>query len=474
MAGRKQILSVDSDARGLDVVDARTGSKLGRTPVFLELPRASSHWLALKAPDGGVRELPISCDYRWRGSLLANAPLGLFALAHPAAGVAAFVAGGVTDLVVGTAFDCPMQLSAHAPEPVPSAPETTALSTKEMRPECVRAIVLPVPDLDERIGKIAAKKWKVRFLAAPGCHELADERQAAQFFLMREDDHVGLGEGEPSNRAAVNELGFRARATHAAELRIDEPVPGTLRVRPVLHDLHSLAQVEEAPYDVVLAEEADAPHNAVSRKAGELVKLLPNSLSFAVADKRFSFESKPGWRLISDTATASVLPSLLANWSVAWIEPPGNHGPWSAGIDLAPTFVATYNERRLTVQKDGDEGPRAFDARVVHALLVFDAKMTFHTPAGVVGFAAGMGAGGAWHWKNSEFKAWSFRPYAHARLDYTAFVNERLFLQVALNTFGSPAPHVDAEGWSLSEVRETSLTLGYRLPELRSWARNLF
>jgi hypothetical protein len=483
MAGRKQVVSIDSDVRGLDVVDVRSGRALGKTPLFLELPRASSHWFVLKAQDGGVRELPVPCRYRWRGSLLANAPLGLLALAHPAAGVAAFVAGGATDLVVGSAFDCPMQLTAHAPEPRRPLPEAVpepvpepASGVAPPAPDrtCPRAIVLPVPGLDERIGKIAANKWKVRFLAAESCRELADERRSAQFFLLREDDRVGLGEGEPTNRAAINELGLRSGATHAAELRVDEPAPGRLRVRPVLHDLHSLARVEEEPYEVLLAEEPDAPHNAVTRKAGELVKLLPNSVSFAVSDKRFAFAPKPGWRLLSDAPTGSVVPSLLANWSVAWVEPPGSHGPWSAGIDLAPTFVATYNERRLTVQRDGAEGPGAFDTQVVHAVLVFDAKMTFHTPAGVVGFAAGMGAGAAWHWKDAGFKDWTFRPYAHARLDYTAFVNERLFLQVALNTLGSPSPHVVGEGWTLSELRETSLTLGYRLPELRSWARNLF
>lgn len=466
LAGRRQYLSIDSSPRGLEVLDPEDHRKvLGTTPLFVRLRRDTSHDLRLRAPAGTEWTTPMSCGFRWRGALLGNLPMTLLGGSLPGA-LVMYGVGNAVDLATGAAWACPPRFHVDAAWTArPDAPPPV--------PACPALVAVPPRADDQKLSDLVAARWKARLVAAGTCATFADEERVQDFYRRYNVTHDTPFEPAQADPERLNELGFLTGATHAVVLRTTGD-DRFVKVTPVRYDLHTLAEAREPAFDLDLDAEPGLTRSGALAVVARYLRLLPNSVAFSAAQKSFDFQAVATTRLVGDQPTKSVLPSVLSNWTVAWVEHPDRHGAWDATFGLSPTLAFGYNARLLSLT-DADGGrPRTLAASIVHGVVLYDASVGLHTPLGAFGMAAGAGAGGAWLWEDGRFRSWTFGAFANARVDYTAFVSENLFLQVAYDAYQSRLPHVVGNGYSLVTFQAASVTVGCYLPQLRSVVRGLF
>lgn len=456
LGGTRQVVSIDSEPRGLEVLDQHH-QVVGRTPLCLPLKRQRAHTFVLRAADHSSSPSRVHCDYRWKGSLLANAPAALLGVT-PACMLPAWGAAAGVDLATGAAWSCPDAI--HFP---------TSLKTDPVEGCPLYAVALPRHE-DVEIARLVAQTWADRQTARDGCGKVVPLDEVEVLLERFGIDHATGLDVARVDRAWLNELGHRTGATHLVVLPLP-PDRQRLTMTPGIYDLHSLkVQADEALE--VDTSKVTSRHPAW-RWIVRHVRLLPNAVSFSPSLKSFEFVGRGDTdAAITDMPAASVLPSVIGNWTVGYIEHPARYGTWGVSGGLGPGAYFGYNSRVLGLPRGGEVS--LVEVTAVHLIALYSGSVSLHTPVGAFTGALGLGAGGALHWDGDEYRGLGVRSYGYAELAWTAFVTEQLFVRVTGTVFQPSSPELVSSGYALSSWQQMSITFGWHLAGLRSRVRSWF
>lgn len=457
LGGTRQYVSIDSEPRGLKLEHVDDGVELGQTPVFLHLKRRHDHVLSVRVADESPRQARLQCDYRWQGSGLGNLVLAAAGVTPPGALLLWGTAVGV-DLATGAAWACPDTLTIHTDKPAPEL-ETCA----------VYAVASPKHD-DVSAAELVVKRWTSRLVRSKTCARVAPQQEVNELLSRFGFDHHTGVDVASVPRHRLNELGFRTKATHLVTFS----VPGdgqAFEVTPTLHDLHSLESETDTPLAVDTFGVVSS--NPVLRWLGRHVSLLPNAVAFAPSFKSFDFVPRGETTgTIGVEATGSGLPSVLVNWTVGWLEHPDRYGEWAANLGFGPGAYLGYNARTLTLPTAGEA--LTTDVSALHLIALYNGSLVFHTPAGALSATIGLGLGGAFHWEADAYQGAGLRGYAMVEAAWTGFVTERVFVKLAIVAYAPTSPELEGAGYALNGWSQTTLTVGWFMPGLRSQVRSLF
>lgn len=456
VGGTRQYVSIDSEPRGLELEHVDDGTTLGRTPVFLHLKRRKDHVLAVRAPDGFKKSARLQCNYRWRGSALGNAVLSVGGVTVPGALLLWGTSVGV-DFATGAAWGCPDAFNIRTDEPNGPA-------------ACRVYAVAPPRHDDVSVAQLVAKRWTERLAQTETCASVASQESVNELLGRFGFDHAIEMDVAKVPRHRLNEIGYRANATHLVTFTTPDDQQ-VLETTPTLHDLHSLESETDAPLSVDTS--GVVSRNPVVRWLGRHMSLLPNAVAFAPSLKTLDFVPRGETTgAIGVKSTGSVLTSVLANWTVGWVEHPDRYGAWAVDVGFGPGAYVGYNARELTLP--GSRGEQPTKVGALHAIALYDGSLVFHTPVGALSGSVGLGLGGAFHWENGTYQGVGLRGYAIIEAGWTAFVTDHVFVKLAIVGYGPTSPELEGDGYALSGWSQTSLTIGWFMPGFRRQVRSLF
>lgn len=452
LAGRHQIVSVDSSPRGVSVFSGE--EELGRTPFFLKARRDRKMHVTFRPPQGAPVESVSTCRVRWGAFALGNLPLAL--ISAPTTGV--WFAGGLAvDWLTGAMFECPDRVHAALSAPVPLR-------------LCRRFLVLPVPDDDERVSDRLAEEWRLAFADKLGeCDAFVSAETAEDAFLKFGISPWTDNSPERIRPDRLSQLGFDTEATHAVFVR-PFLVQGRLSLQARILDLHDGTLVRAAPVNV--AGETNPSRSWWSRKLARSVGVVPNAfgLQFSQVPSLNISSAAPDFRLL-DRTSHSLVPSLVSNLDLFRVQDPRQWDAWDIVPDLFFSAHMMYLSQELEYLAFGRRERESVQAFVLH--FPFMGLLTLHTPLGALGLGAG--AGPAWRFSASSSNGDTSGLLFGVRVPirYTAFLSSRVFLQLGATLVWLNAPMIRSRaihdtGWS-----ELGVGMGLYLPETRRWLRGL-
>jgi hypothetical protein len=445
---RNQIISVDSEPRGATVFDA-SNYPLGTTPLFLQIPRASTFTLRIgdqrkKAAETQTR----NCTYRWIESGILNVP----------------IVGQALDLASGAAYECPYYWRFHA-----SGPEI------QKRDSCQNWVILG-PDLPNRtLQKIMAQRWLKEAKQHLGgrCINQVDELSMQTAFDRYGSVDRSFLQWEPRRQLL---LASGTRAQVVAEIKLEQLPDGTSILKGNVIDVHSQA-VKAIDVPVKLTQD-DADAAGAWWHWHELAALVPNSFAAALGNSTLLLSNEnPAARYENQSPTG--LTVTLAN-----VSHPELHGIWDLDTSLDTNFsFNSFGTKFLKApssksnnETNSSQIASEINARALSLSAFFGGQITGHTPLGALGISAGIGPLFL-KVSGSDIRSfYTISPALEIALHYTAFLSDRVFtgavieVQSLLDRGNKVADDITIQG-----LGTTKLVLGIWLPEarngLRNWAR---
>ncbi len=458
LAGRKQRLRVVTRPAAAEVRDEDV-TPLATAPAIVEVPRASRRRLELRAREGEPRALELEADYRWGGSLGANAPL---LLAGPLWWLAPVGVG--VDLLSGAAWSY-----------TPPAPVVLA----DGAPRPWRIVVVPpladrelVSDtLGDRLGAWAAARW-------PDAEVVRLDTVADR---LAEFDWTSEG---PTPATFRDDVLFELGATHVLHAEVHGRADGAL-VTTRLED----AFAPDAPpirTDLLYGQEVV---DMRARDAGAfardlLVGLVPNSVAFDVTSPTITIDAERTVGSETTALDATQPPThrflrLLSGFTVRNIRSSVVRGAWDLDLDLGPSIAASWTtldfdgapHRVEWVQIAGGIGPVG----------------SLETPLGSIYLSLVPQLDTSYLWADAEREASRFDTALRfeGELGWLFFVSRRVSVRLfarGVTVSAKPLQRVleeaDAPDAELRVDRVQyavgGISLGFTLPEMRSAVKRLF
>ncbi len=465
LGGTRQVVSIDSPVRGA-VVQDDDGRPLGTTPFFARIKRTRTLELQWTRPDrhgDHKQEFGVRCRYRWKESLLPNTATASVTVLVPPVFLAWLGTAVVTDLVSGAAWQCPdgILLPDDAAASLP-APAT---------PACRIVAIAPPKHEDEGIARqIAAAWWAASPKAA--CDRRTDLGETEKV-LRRQGVTAEKGlVFDRYRRAHLNELGLRTGATHLAVLDV-APVDDHIVGAAVIRDMHTLKASPPLPVNLDLGIGRQPWYRRAASWIGRNVQLLPDSVGYAPTQREYQFMPTAGNDYVQDRASPSWVPAVLTNFTLLSVDHPGPYQPWDATLRFGPRVLLGYAVRELDYGKANSTVHKA-SLRLLELGGLFGATGTVHTPLGAGSAFLGLGAAGAWHWRDGRYIDARVPVVGGAGAAWTAFVSENVFLRIDLTAYNSSTPVLAGPGYELKQWATGTVALGWYVPEWRSVVRSWF
>ncbi len=459
LAGRQQVIAIDSPEHGLQV-RSEDGQLLGTTPLFAPVKRQRHQVLRVGTRGQNVA---ILCDYRPLSSMLPNAVLASLATQAGLLPMAAlFALGNGTDLLTGAAFDCPDAVVLPA--------ESTEIAS-DTPPSCRTLLVAPPLHHDPGVSRDLAERWWQQHHHEFRCDCRVDPDQA-EALLRRQGISNERGLDPPNHRRQLlNQLGWRSGATHVAVLETKLDGDAVL-ITPALWSLFSLQKQLDDPMAFDLQLRRQPRWRRALAWLGRHMSVLPDSVGYAPTGKTFDFIGVDGHQVAGVTLTPSSVPALLGNWSLLSVEHPGAFRPWDLSWDLGPRVLLGYGAVDVQVVAAKEVFRRS--VRLLDLGGLYGATGTAHTPVGALSLFAGLGWAPTWHWAQGHYVGFAAPVVASVSAAYTAFATENLFLRAEASSFESQSPSARGDGYGLWRWTTVSFTLGWYAPEWRSRLRSLW
>ncbi len=459
LAGRQQVVAIDSPVRGVAVLDEQ-GRALGTTPVFVQVPR-QRHLVLRSASAASVQS--IQCDYRPLSSMLPNAILASMITQVGMLPVAAlFAVGNGTDLWTGAAFDCPDVVLLPG-DNTPTAPGEAA--------KCRTILVAPAQHDDPQVARDLTDRWWQQHVREFPCDRRVDA-DLAESLLRRQ----GLGHDrqlDPSKqpRQLLNRLGLRSGASHVAILPTKIQDDAVL-VTPTVWDLFTLQKEAGEPLAVDLQLRRKPMWQRALAWAGQHIDILPDSVGYAPTGKAFAMVGTGGQQVTSVELAPSTLPAVLGNWSLLSVEHPGAFRPWDLSWSLGPRVLFGYGAAVVHLRDSTTVSQR--EATLLNLGGLFGVTGTAHTPLGALSLYVGLGWAPTWHWDQGRYVGFRGPTVASGGLAWTAFVTENAFVRAEMSSFETDQATALGPGYGLWRWTTVSMTAGWYMPEWRSWLRGLW
>jgi hypothetical protein len=446
LSGRKEILSIDSEPRGVivEVPEAGDGFK-ATTPFFVELTRAKHHEFRLRTDDTTATE-DISCRFRWFPTVLGNAGLAVATLAPTL--VAPFLTYGVgltVDFSTGAAWRC-------RPRIVLTSPSTLGNSMKPAE-RCDRLLLIPVGAEDPATAWDYETAWQNYRRKNPnGCerlvaHNEADEELGRYGFLQQES----LQKSRKRLQKHALALGLATGATHFLLVSTaDDETSGRLVAEKF--DAHTMEKTEAPEWDREQWEKRSRAPNPLWRVTKSLLlKLVPNS--FGAANGAVQFNNAEEKQVWTENFKRSL---LLAN-----IQHPAQYNQWDITFD----WISGLSLQWLNVSSKATGRTSAIQADAS-----LGAETTLHTLLGAFLFSLDIGALELFSRQRAD-SDWAGDGVSFYRLGqaFRAFPTEDLFVQIKAEETVLLQPLQTTEHRNIHSVFSAELGIGYYLPEIPLW-----
>ena len=473
IGGERQIIGIDSEPRGLSVIEPVSGRRLGETPLFALIERDRYLDLLINHPRDATKVSPLEtkvevlCHYRWALALFGN---GWLLAAHPLVGAGALA----IDLWNGSAYDCPAIVKVRSLRSIPDSEadsiangqkavdssEAPALSQTQRRP-CRRFLIAPIADVgffQEQVLRKAWRRSKAKRLKGCDIFVKADDIRQYWSYVKWKADHQSL---ESLSRERLNHLGFHSGATHVIFLqRLIEPnTDDRSRLSSVAHPAAQTSTVQRhkpgrriilqaKTYDLMTRAKTDIPGLAeaivlrlperkktfwhdIRQAVGTNINLLPNSVTLGISDADNLAMPKTGLPVIADE-TVRGLPHYLSAWGLTTVQHPDGFNSYDFSLFLQPSLLAAYEHRKVVFNNAlGFAEPAAIKTFLVTPY--YRGGVTFHSPVGSLSMSLGFGIGLYQTAVDDQPATYGSFSTAVSEGFYTAFLTKHLFLQIGFS-----------------------------------------
>jgi len=476
LASRSQILSIDSNPRGVEFSGAGEIGK-GRTPQFVKVTRSSE----LRFWHNRTSETLARCNVRWAGSLAGNAlggyALGIFGGVAPFVQGSAAFSGVLADHFLGGLYTCPdhIELSTSV-----SAIVDSSSSSKDHPVYCRRFLVVPVGHSNSWAAARIREFWHEHARQRlQGCDQLIHTSDAQKLWDVLDYDNLNppnLRHGGDFDK--LHRIGFETGATHAVVLRYSER-PDGVRILPQVYDLHRRVPSSRisADSEVVGPLEAaiEMPDTKVAAAdqrwvASWFANHAPNSVEFSPAryttlNNRLQTQ---GAVIQRSLRRRERFPTYVSSWQLTSAPSPAVYPKWGVEFGLRPSVATSYFYNEYVFSPE--EFPGRFSSYSIetgYAAFVAKAVATAFTPVGSI--TAFMGAGPVAGVLREDEGNWrGFTATAGAvGFEYNLPVSDRWYVHGRAEGYALRSKITRGDVFDLNGWTTLSAGFGYFLPELR-------
>lgn len=458
MAGRSQIISVDSQPRGLLVsVD---GEPQQQTPFFFAQTRDSQHVYQLQLPKGGSKKVVAQCKFRWIGAGLGNAPW--LALTPFTQGLIFYSSSLAVDWLTGALYHCPVDV------------RLVSENTPPQGRFCRNFLVMPPPEDDERIAERLMTSWRNEIRPKlKKCDRFVKSELATAAFLEYNVTPWSQNLRLERNRDRLRQLGHLTDATHAVYLSTFRE-KNSVYLDAIAVDLHT---DQENTFPVVaLTKDLAATYSRSwwLRQFSHSVRIMPNAVGWdfgqhsqlQVTDALSEYPI----RTVNASATGSMT-AFISGLDISNVQDPRHYSPWDFDAEISPSLSGKWLNLRIA-QEEHSQGT-ADHIAIYGVFLPFTARAGIHTPIGA--FYGGIGAGPGWRRYDSHITGTEMGGTFAFRLgfDYTAFVTQRVYLRISSIFTKLDVPLFRSGNEQADSWMDIGLGVGVLLPEIRRWVQGL-
>lgn len=379
ISGTHQIVSVDSDPRGVPIFLEQSGNDkkfLGYTPFFSEMPRNNN--LTLWTPDSSAsmtQIMHVNCDYRWITSYLGNAPFY---------GIKPFVylaAIGI-DYLSKASYECPDRFSLQLDLPTPA--------NLKAKNECYSAFIIGPYWAGEKTMNKLLDEWFLRLKDRDYCisiFKLDESPEILEYLNISHKKELNLKE---LSHHIKNYIGLKT-GSHLLgyiETSKDEET-GHVNVSTRLFDLHKEEYLPNSGTNFTLTD-PDLALDSPSEILSDLTfQLIPNSVRYGADQSEVPVTGKNGFK-IDQSELEFNLPRLISFLDLTTVSLPYGFEPWDVNLSTEGSMSFFYWSYRLKLRK-GDNPKESHEYSLLASTAIWSLKLTLHTPLGAVSGFVGAG-----------------------------------------------------------------------------------
>lgn len=477
VGGRQQSVAFDTRPRGLSLAsDAQPDAEDPRTPAAFEVKRSSQ--LKFNVHSGDFQAtLAKECDFRFGTVLLGNLGLALPMLSLPALAGGVFLAGVGTDVLTGSAYECPRLISEEV-----RIPEAVQL---ELREVCKPTLVLP-PILQDEDVKLTyalmqeAEQFVRRYDRECRVFVSASDRATA---LSRSLAH-GMNFQDlfkPSAEKKLVQILRDTQAVRGVDMKMRQHNNATVEVEFRFWDLYDKNQISSFKKKFPKQKFEKLRADWLTKTLGQSLRLIPNSFAF--------LSTRPQLRIQSEYVTSQELikrESLVGLLSVTSVQHPDQYNPWDIAFDFGPSFYFDSIHNRVVIDEADPKNRKLVAANPVVATKVdftgyaltipLDGVLSVHTPAGAFRGFLGLGLGlyvptGA----SKESRSVLTYVPVHLGFDWVAYFSRNWFFQLGLHAVNGTRDKtiqkrelVGFDSWA-----STTFGVGYYFPSSSTYLETL-
>lgn len=474
MAGSSQIISIDSEPRGIAVyhMDGDERKALGKTPVFARIDRERTQLFRF----GSANPIDVSetCGIRWAESAIPDGIMLGFGFASQAAWLA-FAAGFIgIDLYTGNFYECDdtivAKLSATTPAPIEKP---------------LKFLIIPPAHRDPLVADTTAAKWielaqkkighRSKFFSGDKVREYLD------FYNLDSSRDLTI---DSFMQSQLRELGFISQATHIVFFT-EKSSDSTIIVEPKIYDLHRLT--EDRSFGELSLAITDAQRVAGFHSVNwfsRTISFFPNSVTLS-SDSNVTgqgLDAQGGYEL-KDVSEARGIPRYISAFGIDSVAHPKGYKTWDTTWTVFPALFGSFNDLTLTFEpaantearSSSSPTPAPFDYRIRYLYLLpsVNTGPQFFTPIGTFGIYAAAGPL-LLFMKDSIGNEWQRGTLAiGVKFEWYAFLSERFYIQLYAGYYGMNDPILDTQFFTSTNIVNSGVGIGYYFPAIKSKARKL-
>ena len=420
---KSDVISIDSDARGYQILDAENKS-LGVTPFFLESRKKRTNTYYLLAPNKNenqnILQLTNKCDFDFNESILPNTLTSI--IAWPI-GIIAFS----VDLYNGSLFLCKNPLY------VKNLPKIE----KETKP--MEALILPPSVNSYKASNLIIDSF------------LKNNSQLKDRINFKRHDNelaeLGISPYSKNNKNATSLVNLHAlmlnkKITHVLFFNI-ETQNGHFKASPVLVDAFTKTET------LVDLKNAEVDYENVSylNFIIEKFRIIPNSIK--ISETKFSDSES----YLKTSRHPKAFPKFLTSLSIGSVYDPAKYSSWDFDVYSGPNFS-------IPSWKWTYEGNTYLYQSVIATL---NGGLLFKTPIGA--FSAEMGFGGLYFYERPSSAKNDFQTCINVNLSYVFYFSRKLFFHATTQIYSPSSIKFNNKEASLQQAY---VGIGYFFPTLDS------
>lgn len=465
-SGKQEILSIDSNPRGVMTYSKYNGKKIeiGRTPFFWRSERSFTKNIYFKSVDA-YKKKKIRCGFRWFEVVIPDTVLGVL-LGGGVGGAGIYIAGPVIvgyEAFNGRLFKCTPYVKVRLPEEAGS-----------QEAHCGRYMIIPPVHEDEMFSDLMAKEWlKANLERKDDCVDFFDFNKSKEFFSFLNINYKRDVRFNKIRQKKLFDFGYHNNVSHLVKLKAQKTKSGKVLIVPKIYDIHSKKILPKQKKLYVTSKNLKLlPKEIEAFSLANAFYFFPNSATYSMlSSDEFTLFNKQNEGVILNAPNKVY--NIVQNIAFTSVEHPSGYGDWDFYFQIVPSG----NFKNTHLQYKGDENYPEMNIDLMSFSGSFDFKPGVHTVLG--NYFMWLGLGGELTFLKAEGEnITDISPILSYGVGQTTFMKKKLFVTLAASSqislgkdYGIPEiyPEINASGFS-----RFSIALGLFLPEFRSKARSLF